>query len=164
MKVQNQVIVAIVLAICVYATTLIYDFKEGSSKMLLGLDLRSGSHIAVELLPVGANGQEVLITKEIQDRSIQVFRKRLDPEGNKEVVITPEGLNRLIIEIPEVTDLAQAEAMVKKAGRLEFREAQYDPATGTYIGPDGQQYTQSDLAQTGPKEKTWQTMLTPPGS
>ncbi|GAY16995.1 MULTISPECIES: MCE family protein [Mycobacteriaceae] len=42
--------------------------------------------------------------------------------------------------------------------------AQYDPATGTYIGPDGQQYTQSDLAQTGPKEKTWQTMLTPPGS
>ena len=42
--------------------------------------------------------------------------------------------------------------------------AQYDPATGTYIGPDGQQYTESDLAQTGPKEKTWQTMLTPPGS
>jgi len=42
--------------------------------------------------------------------------------------------------------------------------AQYDPATGTYIGPDGHQYTQSDLAQTGPKEKTWQTMLTPPGS
>ncbi|PND54769.1 mammalian cell entry protein [Mycobacterium sp. ENV421] len=42
--------------------------------------------------------------------------------------------------------------------------APYDPATGTYIGPDGQQYTQSDLAQTGPKEKTWQTMLMPPGS
>lgn len=42
--------------------------------------------------------------------------------------------------------------------------ADYDPATGTYIGPDGHQYTQSDLAQTGPKEKTWQTMLVPPGS
>ena len=25
--------------------------------------------------------------------------------------------------------------------------AEYDPATGTYIGPDGQSYTQSDLAQ-----------------
>lgn len=129
MKVQNQVIVALIVAFCVYATTLIYDFKEGKTKMLLGLDLRSGSHIAVELLPTGANGEEVLITKDIQDRSIQVFRKRLDPEGNKEVVITPEGLNRLIIEIPEVTDLTKAEAMVKKAGRLEFREAQYDPAT-----------------------------------
>jgi phospholipid/cholesterol/gamma-HCH transport system substrate-binding protein len=42
--------------------------------------------------------------------------------------------------------------------------AQYDPATGTYIGPDGQPYTQADLAQTAPKEKTWQTMLLPPGS
>jgi phospholipid/cholesterol/gamma-HCH transport system substrate-binding protein len=42
--------------------------------------------------------------------------------------------------------------------------AEYDPATGTYIGPDGRQYTQSDLAQTAPKDKTWQTMLQPPGS
>ena len=42
--------------------------------------------------------------------------------------------------------------------------AQYDPATGTYIGPDGRQYTQSDLAQTAPKDKTWQSLLLPPGS
>jgi phospholipid/cholesterol/gamma-HCH transport system substrate-binding protein len=42
--------------------------------------------------------------------------------------------------------------------------AQYDPATGTYTGPDGRQYTQSDLAQTAPKDKTWQSMLLPPGS
>ena len=42
--------------------------------------------------------------------------------------------------------------------------AQYDPATGTYIGPDGRQYTQSDLAQTAPKDKRWQSLLLPPGS
>jgi phospholipid/cholesterol/gamma-HCH transport system substrate-binding protein len=42
--------------------------------------------------------------------------------------------------------------------------AQYDPATGTYIGTDGRRYTQSDLAQTAPKDKTWQSMLLPPGS
>lgn len=42
--------------------------------------------------------------------------------------------------------------------------APYDPATGTYIGPDGGQYTRSDLAQTAPKGKTWQSMLLPPGS
>jgi phospholipid/cholesterol/gamma-HCH transport system substrate-binding protein len=40
--------------------------------------------------------------------------------------------------------------------------AQYDPATGTYIGPDGRQYTRSDLARPVPKDKTWQTMLLPP--
>jgi phospholipid/cholesterol/gamma-HCH transport system substrate-binding protein len=40
--------------------------------------------------------------------------------------------------------------------------AQYDPATGTYIGPDGHVYTQANLAQTAPKDQTWQTMLLPP--
>lgn len=39
--------------------------------------------------------------------------------------------------------------------------AEYDPATGTYVGPDGRVYTQTDLAQPS-KEKTWQTMLLPP--
>jgi phospholipid/cholesterol/gamma-HCH transport system substrate-binding protein len=40
--------------------------------------------------------------------------------------------------------------------------AEYDPATGTYIGPDGHLYTQSDLSQLAPKEQTWQSMLMPP--
>jgi phospholipid/cholesterol/gamma-HCH transport system substrate-binding protein len=39
--------------------------------------------------------------------------------------------------------------------------AQYDPATGMYVGPDGRTYTQANLAQTS-KEKSWQDMLTPP--
>ena len=39
--------------------------------------------------------------------------------------------------------------------------AQYDPATGEYVGPDGQRYKQPTLAG-GLKERTWQQMLTPP--
>jgi phospholipid/cholesterol/gamma-HCH transport system substrate-binding protein len=39
--------------------------------------------------------------------------------------------------------------------------AEYDPATGTYTGPDGRLYTQSDLAHPS-KEQTWQSMLLPP--
>lgn len=42
--------------------------------------------------------------------------------------------------------------------------AAYDPATGTYVGPDGHVYTQSNLARTPEKEQTWQSMMTPPGS
>jgi phospholipid/cholesterol/gamma-HCH transport system substrate-binding protein len=37
--------------------------------------------------------------------------------------------------------------------------APYDPATGSYIGPDGNRYTQADLAHPG--NKTWQSMLIP---
>jgi phospholipid/cholesterol/gamma-HCH transport system substrate-binding protein len=38
----------------------------------------------------------------------------------------------------------------------------YDPATGTYVGPDGRQYTQANLANNAGQEQTWQTMLLPP--
>jgi phospholipid/cholesterol/gamma-HCH transport system substrate-binding protein len=40
--------------------------------------------------------------------------------------------------------------------------AEYDPATGTYVGPDGRVYTQSNLASSAKEEQTWQTMLLPP--
>ena len=39
--------------------------------------------------------------------------------------------------------------------------AEYNPATGSYLAPDGNIYTQGDLAET-PGGKTWQSMLTPP--
>ena len=35
------------------------------------------------------------------------------------------------------------------------------PATGEYVGPDGNRYTQADLAH--PENKTWESMLIPPG-
>jgi phospholipid/cholesterol/gamma-HCH transport system substrate-binding protein len=40
--------------------------------------------------------------------------------------------------------------------------AEYDPATGTYVGPDGHVYTQANLAHGAEEEQTWQTMLLPP--
>lgn len=39
---------------------------------------------------------------------------------------------------------------------------EYDPATGTYVGPDGQTYTQANLAHGADEEKSWQQMLIPP--
>ncbi|PRC61297.1 mammalian cell entry protein, partial [Mycobacterium sp. ITM-2017-0098] len=36
--------------------------------------------------------------------------------------------------------------------------AEYDPANGTYVGPDGRVHTQSNLAQGATEERTWQTM------
>ncbi len=49
-----------------------------------------------------------------------------------------------------------------ETGPPPIAAAEYDPATGTYIGPDGHTYTQSDLARDGAKAPSWQQMLTPP--
>jgi len=40
--------------------------------------------------------------------------------------------------------------------------AEYDPATGDYVGPDGHHYTQSDLAGGPRSNQTWQSLLLPP--
>lgn len=40
--------------------------------------------------------------------------------------------------------------------------AEYDPATGTYVAPNGQTYTQSELATTEKQDNSWQSMLLPP--
>jgi hypothetical protein len=36
------------------------------------------------------------------------------------------------------------------------RRREYEPATGTYVGPDGRTHTRADLATDAPKDKTWQ--------
>ncbi len=45
---------------------------------------------------------------------------------------------------------------------MPIAAAEYDPATGTYVGPDGRLYNQANLAQTAPMDRTWQSMLMPP--
>lgn len=54
------------------------------------------------------------------DQSIEIFRKRIDPEGVKEPAIQRQGLDRIIVQVPgaknskEITDVLQP-------GKLEFR-------------------------------------------
>jgi len=62
---------------------------------------------------------------------------------------------------PEPSPPAPLPAAAPPPAPEALAAAEYDPATGDYIGPDGRHYTQSDLAQGAP-EKTWQTMLVPP--
>jgi phospholipid/cholesterol/gamma-HCH transport system substrate-binding protein len=67
-------------------------------------------------------------------------------------------------DIPQLPPGAPPRATGPPEPAPPIAAAQYDPATGTYTGPDGRQYTRSELAQTAPKDKTWQAMLLPPGN
>jgi phospholipid/cholesterol/gamma-HCH transport system substrate-binding protein len=68
----------------------------------------------------------------------QIFPPREESDGEPPVSEQPE---------PETEPLAVA-------------VAEYDPVTGSYIGPDGRVYTQANLGQAH-KEQTWQNMLMP---
>ncbi len=123
-QVKNWIYLLIVIVITVASCFLIYNPNTKKVNIKLGLDLRSGTHIAVQLLPTidYSTNQPIPITDDIIENSIGVFEKRLNPEGNKEILIQKEGEDRLIIEIPEETDVRRAEELVKKVGLLEFKE------------------------------------------
>ena len=66
-----------------------------------------------------------------------------------------------IPQLPPGSPPAQA-APPPGPARPPIAAGEYDPATGTYVGPDGRVYTQSNLARVPTEEQTWPTMLLPP--
>jgi phospholipid/cholesterol/gamma-HCH transport system substrate-binding protein len=65
--------------------------------------------------------------------------------------------------VPQLpTGATTSTAAPKAATPPPIAVAQYDPNTGTYVGPDGQLYTQTDLARDVNQHQSWQDMLLPP--
>jgi phospholipid/cholesterol/gamma-HCH transport system substrate-binding protein len=85
-------------------------------------------------------------------------------KGDPNATYTGQGVPDLGPGAPPPAAAKSGPLSAGLGGPPPLAAAEYNPATGTYTGPDGKQYTQSDLAQSGPKNKSWQAMLTPPGS
>lgn len=77
-------------------------------------------------------------------------------KGDPNATLTGQDVPQLPPPVSSAQGSPPAPAM------LPIPAAEYDPATGSYIGPDGQLHTQSDLSRDADKEQTWQTMLLPP--
>jgi phospholipid/cholesterol/gamma-HCH transport system substrate-binding protein len=65
-------------------------------------------------------------------------------------------------DIPQLPPGSPPQPAAPAAGLLPIVTAEYDPATGTYVGPDGHVYTQANLAPSPAGPQTWQAMLLPP--
>jgi preprotein translocase subunit SecD len=62
-----------------------------------------------------------LIKREAVQRNIEILRTRLDKFSVAEILITEQGKNNIVIELPDVADPQAAKAMIGKAAKLEFR-------------------------------------------
>ena len=84
----------------------------------LGLDLRGGTHMLLEL------EVEKLEKKEkIQDalqRAIEIIRNRVDAYGISEVPIAKVGDRWISVELPGISKTEQAESLIGKTALLEF--------------------------------------------
>lgn len=87
-------------------------------KIGLGLDLRGGTSFLIQLAPQ----DDKEITPDLLDQAVEVIRKRVDAYGVSEPVITPQGTDRILVQIPGL-DTKQIEVTKKelqKVAKLEF--------------------------------------------
>ncbi len=94
---------------------------EKGTRVKLGLDLRSGTHLRLQLLPNPEVGIKE-ITPQIMEQTIMVLDKRINELGTFEPIIQPQGDNSIIVDLPEVQDPQAAIEIIQKSAFLEFKE------------------------------------------
>ncbi|HVC08669.1 MAG TPA: protein translocase subunit SecD [Elusimicrobiota bacterium] len=85
----------------------------------LGLDLKGGTSLLMELdvskLPPGAD------LKDAVQRAIEIIRNRVDQFGVTEPLIARQGDRWIVVELPGITDTAQAKNLIGKTALLQFQ-------------------------------------------
>ena len=80
----------------------------------LGLDLKGGSQMVLEADSAKADGDAVA-------RTLEVLRRRVDQLGVAEPSLQRSGENRIIVELPGLSDPQQAVEVIGRTAQLEFR-------------------------------------------
>ena len=83
-----------------------------------GLDLQGGMHLTLE---VDQSKQAVADVSDALDRALKVVRTRIDEFGVAEPVVQKVGNDRIIVELPGISDQQRAEEVVQKAAFLRFQ-------------------------------------------
>ena len=100
--------------------------RDAAGKIKLGLDLQGGTSFLVEMdtnnlaNPEDASGA--------LSQAVEVLRKRIDQFGVAEPVIQPAGGNRILIQLPGLSEAVKesAKTQIQKPAYLEFRLVKED--------------------------------------
>jgi len=124
-SIRGRIIIIVgLLALCSWALVPKTDplDPEGDkvSALNLGLDLRGGMHLAVEIDdPEGTLTDEA--RRDAIDRTLTTIRNRIDEFGVREPTIQAVGSDRIIIELAGIDDPDRAKAIVERSAFLEFK-------------------------------------------
>jgi len=94
------------------------DSTETRWGLKLGLDLQGGMHLAIE---IDESAGPVTNLDDAIDRVETVIRSRVDEFGVAEPLIQKVGNDRLIIQLPGISDPARAKQIIERSAFLEFR-------------------------------------------
>ncbi len=97
--------------------------RKAAGRIKLGLDLQGGTSFLVEM-----DASKLANTNELSgalSQAVEVLRKRVDRFGVAEPVIQPAGDDRILIQLPGLSedDRERAKSQIQKTAFLEFRLA-----------------------------------------
>ena len=74
------------------------------------------------ILTLGYNEVELIrLRKEIANQVVEVIRRRIDEFGVSEPIITIQGDDRVLVQLPGIQNSARARDIIQRTAKLEFR-------------------------------------------
>lgn len=107
-----------VLSIIIVVAACIWRAYPLDQKINLGLDLQGGMQM---LLQIETGKVPVEHRQDAADRVVEIIRNRIDEFGVREPVITKQGKDQVVVQLPGVTDRERAKEIVGKTAHLEFK-------------------------------------------
>jgi SecD/SecF fusion protein len=106
---------ALVMSLVITSLVTIWPPKD---KITLGLDIKGGTSFLIRL-----TGGDKTVTKAILDQAVEVIRKRVDFFGSREPIISPVGMDRILVQIPGLNpaEIQEAREQLSRVAKLEFR-------------------------------------------
>ena len=117
--------VALAGAILGFQKITLGDFERGGDTPLglsLGLDLQGGGHLVYQANLTDPETGEVLEVSEEQMESLKrAIERRVNSAGLGEPIIQILGTDRLLVQLPGVTDLQRAKEIIGETAQLVFK-------------------------------------------
>ncbi len=85
----------------------------------LGLDLKGGTHMVMEL-DIDKLDPKIPLAEAMQ-QAIEILRNRIDQFGVAEPLIARQGARWIVVQLPGISNSAQAKELVGKTALLQFR-------------------------------------------
>lgn len=113
----------VLLIVLTVAASIWYAYPP-KDKINLGLDLQGGIQmlLQVDLEKVPKEARE-----DATERVVEIIRNRIDEFGVREPVISKQGSEFVVVQLPGVTDRERAKEVVGKTAHLEFKLVSDDP-------------------------------------
>jgi preprotein translocase subunit SecD len=95
---------------------------SGSNGSLFGsrqtlYDVRAdGNAISVRMTDAGL----AALNQRILDQAMEILRKRIDPEGTREITLQRQGDTRVIVEVPGVSDTQEVRTRIGTTAKMTF--------------------------------------------